>query len=117
MFLEPPLHGFHAEQTSTITAASLSVLQPWLGSIGTHPHSQTAPATPMHDGRNIRESRSGARPQHWGDLVVFSGIRETCRKADEISADPWLLPPSEPVLRRAGQRQHVLSPGAQNHEV
>ena len=75
MFLEPPLHGFHAEQTSTITAASLSVLQPWPGSIGTHPHSQTASAAPMHDGRNISESRSGMLPQHWGDLVVFLRIR------------------------------------------
>ena len=53
MFLEPPLHGFQAEQMSTITAASLSVLQPWLGSAGTHPHSQIAPAPPMDDGRNI----------------------------------------------------------------
>ena len=53
MFLETPLHGFQAEQMLTITAASLSVRQPWLGSTGTHPHSQTALAAPMHDGRNI----------------------------------------------------------------
>ena len=54
MFLEPPLHGFHAQQTSTIAAASPSALQAGPERIDTHPHSHAAAAAAMHDGRNSK---------------------------------------------------------------
>ena len=59
--------------------------------------------------KTLGESRAGARPQHWGDLaVLLASSSGTQGKADDVSADPRLLPPSAPELGSAGQRQHQL---------
>ena len=58
---------------------------------------------------SLGESRAGAHPQHWGDFaVLLASSSGTQGKADDVSADPRLLPPSPPELGSAGQRQHQL---------